>query len=120
MNWRGNDLLDRSLQFWIAISKFYLELKEKKYYEVANQIFRSGTSIGANIREAQAAESKQDFVHKLAIALKEALETSYWLDILEQGFNEPNDALKADCLSLIKILTTIIKNTKQNIKNKSS
>lgn len=65
------DLPIRSKKFRIAIAKYYISLKEKKYYEIASQLFRSGTSIGANIAEAQNAISKKEFVLKLQISLKE-------------------------------------------------
>ncbi|MDO4713410.1 MAG: four helix bundle protein [bacterium] len=65
------DLPIRSKKFGISIAQYYVSLKEKKYYEVASQLFRSGTSIGANIVEAQSAISKKEFIVKMQIALKE-------------------------------------------------
>ncbi|MFA6256609.1 MAG: four helix bundle protein [Candidatus Absconditabacterales bacterium] len=111
-----HDILKRSLKFGIAISKYYLSLKDKKYFEVASQIFKSGTSIGANIREAQGGQSRKDFVNKMSIALKESYETLYWLEILSEGFDENVSIIKNECEQLVKILTTIVKNTKQNDK----
>ncbi len=72
----------RSLNFATKISSFYIELKNKKLYEIASQLFRSGTSIGANIAESKDSVSKKDFINKLSISLKEARETYYWLEIL--------------------------------------
>ncbi len=79
---------------------------------MAKQILRSGTSIGANIRESVYGESKADFVHKLRIALKEASETEYWLELLhETNYIEEKEykSLVEDCVELIKLLTAIIK-----------
>jgi four helix bundle protein len=111
-----HDILKRSLKFWIAISKYYLSLKDKKYFEVASQIFKSWTSIWANIREAQWGQSRKDFVNKMSIALKESYETLYWLEILSEWFDENVSIIKNECEQLVKILTTIVKNTKQNDK----
>ncbi len=107
-----NNIQNKSLKFWIKISKFYTDLRDKKYYEVAKQIFRSWTSIWANIAEAQYGSTKKDFVNKMYISLKETEETLYWIDILEQWFGENVDDLRVDCIELKKILITIIKNAK--------
>lgn len=111
----ANNILEKSKKFGIAITKYSLSLRENKNFEISSQVFRSGTSIGANIVEAQNAVSKKDFVNKLQISLKEAWETLYWLDILEEWFQENVQNLKKDCEELLKILVTIIKNTKQNM-----
>ena len=79
---RNDKLSIQSLDFAVDIINLVKHLKENKEYIVSNQIGRSGTSIGANIREAQYAHSKADFVAKLQIALKEANETGYWLELL--------------------------------------
>ena len=85
---------------------------------MANQLFRSGTSIGANIREAQGAESKSDFRHKCKVAYKEAEESEYWLRLCKNAENYPFDEdLLNDILSIIKILGKIISSTHQNEKN---
>ena len=73
---------DKSFLFAQLIIRFCLNLKDQKHYELSSQLIRSGTSVGANIREAQRAESKKDFKHKLKIALKEADETKYWLELI--------------------------------------
>lgn len=83
-------------------------------HPIISQILRSGTSIGANICEAEFAESKEDFKHKLKISLKEASETRYWLKILqscEYINKEQYDSLMTDCLEIIKLLTSIINRT---------
>ena len=79
---RNDPLSTQSMDFAVSIIGLVKELKQKKESIVSNQIGRSGTSIGANIREAQYAHSKADFVAKLQIALKEANETGYWLELL--------------------------------------
>ena len=88
-------------------------MQESKKYNISNQLFRSGTSIGANIREAQNAESKADFIHKMKIAAKEADETEYWLLLCKDSKNylSPN-ALFDDINSINKILSKIISSTK--------
>lgn len=74
---------DKSFSFALRIVKLYRYLKEeKKEYVLSKQVLRSGTAIGALVRESQYAESKADFIHKLAIALKEANETDYWIELL--------------------------------------
>lgn len=75
----GNLILDKSFVFALDIIEFADQLESKKKYAIANQLLKSGTSVGANIREAQSPESKADFIHKMKIAAKEAEETQYWL-----------------------------------------
>ena len=108
------NISDRSLKFAIEISKYYTTLKSKNHFEIASQLFKSGTSIWANISEAQSWSSKKDFVNKLNIALKEAKETKYRLELLEKWFKEDTLFLQKECEELIKIIVTIIKNTKNN------
>ena len=76
---------------------------------MSKQILRSGTSIGANIEEAQAAQSRKDFLSKMAIASKEARETHYWLKLLKYGVYITKDDLLNDCEELLKLLTSIVK-----------
>ena len=88
-------------------------------YVMSKQILRSGTSIGAKVRDARRAQSTPDFITKLYIALKEADETSYWLELLhETGFitDEMFESVYADCEELLKLLTSIIKTTQENTK----
>lgn len=107
---------EKSFAFAVRIVNLFKFLKAKKKESVLGmQIPRSGTSIGANVREAMQAESKADFIHKLHIALKETAETGYRLELLLAGeFITKNqfDSLNRDCEELLKILTAIIKTTK--------
>ena len=93
-------------------------LEKSKKYVRARQILKSGTNIGANVREAQNAESKSDFIHKMKVALKEVDETQYWLDIIQQSEGYPDTkALKEKINSIDKILTKIVSSSKKtNIK----
>lgn len=101
----------KSFEFAREIVLFCDNLKENKDFEIASQLLKSGTSIGANTREAQRGVSKKDFKNKFGIALKEAEETKYWLEILEAtGRNVPQE-LKEKCEELIRILVAIIKNS---------
>lgn len=117
-----NLILDKSFDFAVRIVNLNKHLvSEKKEYVLSKQIIRSGTSIGALVREAQHAESTADFIHKLSIALKEANETEYWLLLLHET-NYLNtkqfNSLKNDIEELLKILVKIVKKTKQKIKNR--
>lgn len=108
---RNNAIVDKSFYFGCDIVNFCKVLKEKKEFEIAGQLLRSGTSIGANIRESQRGVSTKDFKNKLGISLKEAEETSYWLDILEETTTEIHNDLQEKCEELIKLLVSIIKNS---------
>lgn len=102
----------------LGFVKFYKYLcDEKKEYVLSKQILRSGTSIGANIRESKNAQSKADFISKMSIALKEADETAYWLELLVESEiikNEQIADLYAENKEVIKILTSIVKSSKVN------
>ncbi|MCL2797944.1 MAG: four helix bundle protein [Firmicutes bacterium] len=112
----NKNIQEKSKRFAIRIVKLYKQLvNEKEERVMAKQILRSGTSIGANIAESDYAASKADFICKTQIAIKEAAETRYWLEILfETGFlsKELLDSLFFDCEEIIKILTTILNNSK--------
>ncbi|MBP2833316.1 four helix bundle protein [Aquimarina sp. U1-2] len=108
---RNNIIVDKSFYFGCDIVKFCKELKKKHEYEIASQLIRSGTSIGANVRESQRGVSNKDFKNKLAIALKEADETSFWLDIVEETTMEVPNQLIERCDELIRLLVSIIKNS---------
>ncbi|MES2139067.1 MAG: four helix bundle protein [Bacteroidota bacterium] len=102
----------------MRIVKFYQFIStKKKEFVISKQVLRSGTSIGAMIEEANQAESKADFIHKLSIANKEANETHYWLRLIKDTQIVTEDILPLlnDCEELIKLLTAIIKSTKQNL-----
>lgn len=93
---------------------------DKKEYVLSKQLLRSGTSVGAMVREAEHAETKKDFIHKLAIAQKEINESIYWLELLKETnylTAEQFESLNADAIEIIKLITSIIKSTKANINN---
>ncbi|MDX9865182.1 MAG: four helix bundle protein [Anaerolineaceae bacterium] len=104
--------------FAIRIVNLYKFLCDsKKEYVMSKQLLRCGTSIGANVTEAFHSISKKEFVAKLNIALKEAFETGYWLELLKETdfISESQfESINADCTELIKLLTSIIKTTKKN------
>ena len=115
---KNNVILDKSFDFSVRIVnlKKYLN-KEKQEHVMANQLVRSGTSIGANVTEADQAQSKADFISKMGIANKEAHETRYWLRLLHKTDyinDEEFSSIIADCQELIKILQSIIKSAKDN------
>jgi four helix bundle protein len=118
---KNNNLREKSFKFSVRIVYLYKFLNnEKKEFIPSKQLLRSGTSIGANIRESQNAESKMDFIHKLGIAQKETDETMYWLELLKETeflkeieFN----SIYQDANELIKIIRSIIISTKKNLNN---
>jgi four helix bundle protein len=102
------------------VVKYAELLDEKRKYIIAKQLVRSGTSVGANIKEAQNAESKADFIHKLKVSLKEADETEYWLFLCENLENYPNpEGLIEKLNGIIKMLNKIISTSKNNIQVKN-
>ncbi len=112
---RKNEVLDLSFEFALDIIRYSEELDRDKKYVIAQQVLKSGTSIGANIREAQNSESRQDFVHKLKIAAKETSETEYWLLLCQKSDNYPDpDKLLQQLKSIEKLLNKIIATTKKN------
>lgn len=112
---KKNIILDLSFRFALSIIEYCIVLNEKKHFVIAQQLLKSGTSIGANIREAQSAESKLDFIHKLKIAEKEAEETEYWLELCKFSKNFPDPAsLLERLLEIKKILAKIIISSKIN------
>jgi len=113
---KGNLIVSLTFQFALEIVKFVEILENNRKYAVANQLIKSGTSIGANVREAQHAESKADFIHKLKIAAKEAEETEYWLEICQQIESYPNCGNLLDkVLSIKKVLSKIISSSKSSL-----
>lgn len=108
----------KSKKFAVRIIDLYKYLiSEKKEYVMSRQILKSGTSIGANVKEGEFAQSTSDFISKMSIALKEAGETEYWLELLYETDYitvAQYDSLKSDCKELIKLLTSIIKSAKSN------
>ena len=114
-NDKKNIIVEKSFQFALKIVLYCELLEDKKKFVLSRQLLRSGTSIGANVREAQNAESKADFIHKVKLAAKEADETEYWLLLCK---NSPSyifeNLLLDDVQELIKILSKIISSTKAN------
>ena len=111
-------LEEKTYAFALRIIKAYNFLTSKNEYVLSKQLLRAGTSIGANCREATYAQSKMDFINKLSIALKEANETIYWLELLhdsdfidDKSFNSIHD----DGLEILKLLISIIKTSKENL-----
>ena len=109
----NNVIRNKSKTFAIRIVSLYKVLtNERREYVLSKQLLRSGTSIGANISESVYASSRADFLNKLLIALKEASETEYWLDLLMEAeylSAEEHLSLRSDCIELIKLLTSITK-----------
>ena len=108
----------KSFDFALRIIQLYKVLQKEKEYILSKQILRSATSVGALVRESEFAESRKDFIHKLHIALKEANETFYWLELLElSGFIEFQDfdKLKNENQQIIYMLIYIIKSSKKNL-----
>ena len=112
-----NLVVEKSKAFAIRIIRLYQHLSsEKKEFVISKQILKSGTSIGANVREAARAQSKPDFVSKMQIALKEASETEYWIELLQETdyiSEKAGLSLIADCKELLKVITAIIKTAKE-------
>jgi len=114
---KENLIQNRSFEFSLNIIKLYKSLKTQSEYDIARQLLRSGTSIGANIEEAIGAQSKKDFFSKLSISLKEARETYYWLRLLEKSemLEKKYVSLLEDNVSLINILSSIVKTLKKEL-----
>ena len=114
---RNDKLSVQSMDFAVSIIQLVKELKQQRESIISNQIGRSGTSIGANIREAQYAHGRADFIAKMQIALKEANETGYWLELLSRtGYlsQEAYQKLEADCSNLRIMLISSINTAKKN------
>jgi four helix bundle protein len=114
MEVKENVIIKLTFQFALEIIKYCEILQENKKYVIANQLLKSGTSIGANIREAQNAESKADFIHKFKIASKEIEETIYWLELCKFSDNYPNvDSHLEQINNISRIVNKIIITSKQ-------
>ena len=116
MKAKENVIQEKSMQFAVRIVNLcrYIR-KEKHEYDLASQLQRSGTSIGANISESKNAQSRNDFINKLNIALKESDETEYWLTLLYRAEiidKRSFDSIHSDCAELIRLLTCIIRTSK--------
>ncbi len=117
---QDNIILNKSFDFAVRVVKLYKYLcEDKKEYILSKQLLRSGTSIGANINEAQAGQSKADFIAKMSISSKEARESKYWIDLLiKTDYLNINDdhtkSLQNDIEEIIKLLTSIVKSSQGN------
>ena len=114
---KDNLILKLSFEFSLLIIEYTEELEEGKRFVIARQLLRSGTSIGANVKEAQNAESKADFIHKIKIAAKEADETEYWLELCKfsKNYPEPTELLEK-LNSILRVLNKIISSSKSKQK----
>ena len=117
---KDNLIQSKSFQFSLDIIKLYKDLKFNNEYDIARQILRSGTSIGANVEEAIGAQSKKDFLSKMNLSLKEARETHYWLRLLKDSNMLKNEFLFLldDALSIVSILSSIVKTLKKELELK--
>jgi len=117
---KDNIVKSKSFAFAVRIVKLYQFLIDsKKEFVLSKQLLRSGTSVGAMVREAEHAESKPDFTHKMAVAQKEINETLYWLELLAETdylTKQQFESINADAEELIKLVTSILKSTKANLK----
>lgn len=115
---KENIIKNKSLGFALRIVKLYQHLYDtKKEYVLSKQLLRSGTAIGALVRESEHAESKADFIHKLSIALKEANESDYWIELLYQSSylaESEYQSLFSELDEIIRLLVSIIKTSKAN------
>jgi four helix bundle protein len=114
---KENIVKDKSFAFALRVVNLakFLETKKREFV-LSRQVLRSGTAIGALVREAEHAESKADFIHKMSIALKEANETEYWLELLYKGEymgEQSFTSIQSDNEELIKLLVTIVKSSKR-------
>lgn len=118
MSFKEDNLIQtKTFEFALRIIKFYIECKAQNEFILSKQILRSGTSIGANVEEAIAAQSKKDFISKLSIANKEARETRYWLRLYHSSnlVQIEIDSYLKDIEMIINILTKIIKTSSENL-----
>ncbi|WP_442498202.1 four helix bundle protein [Methylobacter sp. sgz302048] len=114
-------LWEKSFAFALRIVKMSKHLQnEKREYVLSKQVLRSGTAIGALVREAEHAQSKADFINKMSIALKEANETNYWIELLHQSgeiSEESYQSIHSDAQELLKLLVSIVKTSKERLNN---
>jgi four helix bundle protein len=114
---KSNIIVDKTFNFAVNIAGLYKKLKQDREFIVGSQLFRAATSIGANVEEAQAAQSRKDFINKMSIASKEARETRYWLRVISSAQLIEFDLTSQlnDINEIISILTSIIKTTSTNV-----
>ena len=112
------DILSRTFEFAVRIIELYQFLRnERKEFTLGKQVLRSGTSIGANVEEATAAQSKRDFIAKMSTSLKEARETNYWLRLLKRTGYIKKDDLIVESVEIMNILGAIIRTSRKNLKS---
>ena len=116
-NDKDNLIVTKTFAFALEIIDYTEKIRKLHKYEMASQLFKSGTSVGANIKEAQNAESAADFIHKFKIAAKEADESEFWLNlcIASEHYPNPSELMISELDSIIKIMSKIISTSKNNI-----
>jgi four helix bundle protein len=113
MEEKGNLIMDLTLEFALELIAFCEGLEERRKFVISRQLLKAGTSIGANVREAQSPESKSDFIHKMKVAAKEANETEYWLLLCEHSPSYPGcEDLLRKVKSIQRVLSKIIGNSR--------
>ena len=119
---KGNVIKEKSYAFALRIIKVYKYLNQEQHeYVLSKQVLRSGTSIGALVKESEHAQSKADFINKMNVALKEANETEYWLMLLKDSDyidEESFESIHQDCAEILKLLISIVRTTKEYYENK--
>lgn len=116
-NYKDNLIVKMTFEFALQVIEFSELLVEKKKFVFADQLLKARCSIGANVKEAQGAESKADFIHKIKIAYKEAEETEYWLELCDFAKNYPKPgSLLSDIEGILKVLSKIISSAKRGVK----
>lgn len=117
-NDKENIIMNKSIEFSLEIIDYCQHLKEQKHYEIASQLLRSGTSIGANVFEAQNGASQRDFINKMKISAKECDETKYWLILCDRSdhIDSPKKSLFEQQLAITKILSKIISSSKKRMR----
>lgn len=112
-----NIIANKTFEFSLKIISLYIQLKKENEFIISKQLLRSGTSIGANVEEAVAAQSKKDFINKMSIASKEARETKYWLRLLDKSelTKIPVEIYLIEIEHVINIITKIIKTSQENL-----
>jgi four helix bundle protein len=110
---KTNLIVEMTFNFALKVIKYVEALEKMHQFVIGRQLLRCGTGIGANVREAQNAESRADFIHKMKLAAKEADETEYWLMLCDKADRYPNcDELLSDCFSIVRVLSKIISSSK--------
>jgi four helix bundle protein len=111
----GNAIVDKSFLFALRVVRFSKKLRDAEWYDASRQLFKSGTSIGANVHEAQEAESREDFIHKMKIASKEASETRFWLKLCRYADELPyEEGMLEDLVEIRRLLASIVIQARRN------